>query len=64
MKRGQNLKREFKEIVASHGLYPDRYLLVAEMEFYLKLKDKETGKIIFTDKFKRHTKNVTIIIKI
>ena len=53
MKQGKSLKREFKEVLSSHGLFPNHWLLLKEMEFNLKLINKDTGKIKFIDKFKR-----------
>ena len=53
MKQGKSLKREFKEVLSSHGLFPNHWLLLKEMEFHLKLINKDTGKIKFIDKFKR-----------
>ena len=53
MKQPKKLTREQKEIVSSHGLPAKDYMLVEEMEFYLKLIHKDTEKIKMIDKFKR-----------
>lgn len=54
MKRPKKLTREQKEILTSHGMFPEHWLLCEEMEFYFKLIHKETGKIRFEDKFRRY----------
>lgn len=56
MKRGRRLTRNEKEIVASHYLRPDDWMLAEEMNFYLKLIHKETKQIKIIDKFKRGKK--------
>ena len=53
MKQPKALTREQKEVVSSHGLPAKNYMLVEEMEFYLKLIHKDTEKIKIIDKFKR-----------
>lgn len=53
MKQPKRLTREQKEIVSSHYLKADDWMLASESEFYLKLVHKETGKTKTIDKFKR-----------
>lgn len=53
MKNPKSLTREQKECVRSHYLNPNKWSLVEEMEFYLKIINKDTGKIKFIDKFKK-----------
>lgn len=47
------LTKEQRECVRSHYLNPNKWELVEEMEFYLKIVNKDTGKIKFVDKFKK-----------
>lgn len=47
------LTKEQRECARSHYLNPNKWELVEEMEFYLKIVNKETGKIRFIDKFKK-----------
>lgn len=53
MKRAKHLTREQKECVLAHYLNVKQWELVEEMDFYLKVINKETGKIRFLDKFRR-----------
>lgn len=56
MKRGRRLTRNEKEVVSSHSLNPNDWMLAEEMNFYLKLIHKETKQIKIIDKFKRGKK--------
>lgn len=56
MKQPKKLTRNQKEIVLSHGKNPDKWMLVEETEFYLKLIHKDTQRIERVDNFKRRGK--------
>ena len=53
MKRGRRLTRNEKEVVASHGLNPNDWMLAEEYDFYIKLIHKETRTTKIVDKFLR-----------
>lgn len=53
MKQPKALTREQKIIVSSHYMSVREWMLVEEMEFYLKLINKQTGKTKIIDKFER-----------
>lgn len=53
MKNPKKLTRMQKEIVSSHGLNAKNWALVDETELYLKIINKESGKIRMIDKFRR-----------
>ena len=53
MKQPKRLTRDQKEIVSSHYLKADDWMLAEETEFYLKLINKRNGKPKTIDKFKR-----------
>lgn len=56
MKNPKKLTRAQKEVLSSQGFFPEHWLLCEELEFHLKLIHKGTGKIKFTDKFRRYGK--------
>lgn len=56
MKRGRRLTRNEKEVVSSHMLNPNDWMLAEEFNFHLKLIHKETKQIKIIDKFKRGKK--------
>ena len=53
MKQPKKLTRRQKEAVAAYHLRPDHWMLVEEMEFYLKIVNKQSGKTRMIDKFQR-----------
>lgn len=53
MKNPKRLTRIQKECVSAHYLQVEKWMLVEETEFYLKIINKETGKIKSIDKFRR-----------
>ena len=53
MKGPKKLTRRQKEAVSSHGLFPKHWGLVEEMDFHLKIINRETGKLKIIDKFRR-----------
>lgn len=57
MKRGRRLTRNEKEVVSSHYLNPNDWMLAEEFNFQLKLIHKETKQIKIIDKFKRGKKD-------
>ena len=56
MKQPKALTREQKEIVSPHYLNAKNWMLVEEMEFYLKIINKDTGKTRMIDKCRRVVK--------
>lgn len=56
MKQPKKLTREQKMCVSAHHLRPDKWMLVEETEFYLKIVHKETGTRRTIDKFRRAKK--------
>ena len=56
MKQPKRLTRSQKECLSAHYLNADNWMLVEETEFYLKIINKQTGKIMSVDKFKRAKK--------
>ena len=44
--------------MSAHYLNADNWMLVEETEFYLKIINKQTGKVRSVDKFKRPKKGV------
>lgn len=56
MKQPKKLTRQQKEILTSHSLNANDWMLVEEMEFYLKIIHKSTGKTKMIDKFVRGKK--------
>ena len=56
MKQPKKLTRNQKEIVQSHGLIPDNWMLQQETEFYLHLVNKKTQSKKTIDKFMRGKK--------
>ena len=57
MKQAKGLTRDQKEIVKSHGLVPNNWMLQQETEFYFHLVNKTSGASKIIDKFKRGKKN-------
>lgn len=53
MKRPKRITRNQKEILSANRLKADNWSLVEETEFYLKIINKESGKIRMIDKFRR-----------
>ena len=53
MKNPKKLTRVQKESVSAHNLNARNWYLVEETEFYLKIINKESGKIRMVDKFRR-----------
>lgn len=53
MKQPKRLTRNQKEILSANHLKADNWALVEETEFYLKIINKESGKIRMADKFGR-----------
>lgn len=53
MKNPKKLTRDQKEIVSAHNLNARNWSLVEETDFYLKIINKESGKIRMIDKFRR-----------
>ncbi len=58
MKQPKRLTRSQKECLSAHYLNAGNWMLVEETEFYLKIINKQTGKIRSVDKFKRAKKGV------
>lgn len=58
MKQPKKLTRRQKECLSAHYLNADNWMLVEETEFYLKIINKQTGKIRSVDKFKRPKKGM------
>lgn len=58
MKQPKRLTRSQKECLSAHYLNADNWMLVEETDFYLKIINKQTGKIRSVDKFKRPKKGV------
>lgn len=56
MKQAKRLTRDQKEIVRSHGLVPNNWMLQQETEFYFHLVNKISGMSKKIDKFKRGCK--------
>ena len=56
MKQPKKLSRAQKEIVSAHHLRPNNWMLVEEMEFYLKIIHKDSKKIKMVDKFRKSLK--------
>ena len=56
MKQPKRLTRSQKECLSAHYLNAENWMLVEETEFYLKIINKQTGKIRSVDKFKRAKK--------
>lgn len=56
MKQPKKLTRQQKEIVAAHYLRPKNWMLVEEMEFYLRIIHKDSKKIKMVDKFRKPLK--------
>lgn len=57
MKRAKRLTREQKECLSAHYLNVNKWLLLEETEFYLKIINIETGKRKIVDKFRRLKRN-------
>lgn len=53
MKNPKKLTRTQKEIVSAHGLNTEHWSLVQEMEFYLRIINKQTGQTRMIDKFRK-----------
>lgn len=53
MKQPKKLNRAQKEAVSAANLNPEHWMLVREMEFYIKIVNKETGKQKIIDKFRK-----------
>lgn len=53
MKQPKRPTRNQKEIINSHGLNANNWMIQKESEFYLYLINKESGKQRIIDKFKR-----------
>ena len=53
MKRSKRLTRNQKECLSAHHLNAEKWRLVEEMEFYLKVVNVETGQTKILDKFRR-----------
>lgn len=53
MKQPKKLTRAQKEAVSAANLNPENWMLVREMEFYIKIVNKETGKQKMIDKFRK-----------
>lgn len=51
MKQPKKLTRKQKEAVLAYGYNPDNWMLVEEMEFYIKIIHKESKRIKMIDKF-------------
>lgn len=58
MKQPKRLTRNQKKCLSAHYLNADDWMLVEETEFYLKIINKQTGKVRSVDKFKRPKKGV------
>lgn len=58
MKQPKKLTRRQKECLSAHYLSAEDWMLVEETEFYLKIINKQTGKIRSVDKFKRPKKGM------
>lgn len=58
MKQPKRLTRSQKECLSAHYLNADDWMLVEETEFYLKIINKQTGKVRSVDKFKKSKKGV------
>lgn len=58
MKQPKRLTRSQKECLSAHYLNADNWMLVEETGFYLKIINKQTGKVRSVDKFKRAKKGV------
>lgn len=56
MKQPKKLTRRQKECLSAHYLNADNWMLVEETDFYLKIINKQTGKVRNVDKFKRPKK--------
>ena len=53
MKNPKKLTRTQKEMVSAHGLNAEHWSLVQEMEFYLRIINKQTGQTRMIDKFRK-----------
>ena len=58
MKQPKRLTRSQKECLSAHYLNAGNWMLVEETEFYLKIINKQTGKVRNVDKFKRTKKGM------
>jgi len=58
MKRPRRLTRSQKEYLSAHYMKPEDWMLVEETGFYLKIINKQTGKVRSVDKFKRAKKGI------
>lgn len=56
MKQPKRLTKDQKIIASAHELIPSQWMLLEEMEFYLKLIKKDTKQIKFIDKFRKAKK--------
>ena len=56
MKQPKKLSREQKEIVSNNNLNADQWMLVEELEFYLKIMNKGTSKIKMITRFPKKLK--------
>lgn len=53
MKRAKRLTRNQKECLSAHHLNADKWRLVEELDFYIKVINVETGQTKMLDKFRR-----------
>lgn len=53
MKQLRKLTRKQKVAVSAYYLNAEHWMLVEELDFYLKIINKQTGKMRFIDKFAR-----------
>lgn len=56
MKQAKRLTRSQKEVVKSHGLVPNNWMLQQETDFYFHLVNKKTQSTKIIDKFMRGRK--------
>jgi len=56
MKQPKKLSRDQKVIVTNNNLNSDQWMLVEELEFYLKIINKETSKTKMITKFPKKLK--------
>lgn len=57
MKQSKRLTRNQKECLSAHHLNVDKWRLVEELDFYIKVINVETGQTKMLDKFRREKRN-------
>lgn len=58
MKQPKRLTRNQKKCLSAHYLSAEDWMLVEETDFYLKIINKQTGKVRIVDKFKKSKKGM------